>query len=144
MEMKSVDNSKFQKPKSVAEYIAMQINLCGKSQHEIAQEADFPKPNMITMIKQGKSKLPTAKIGKFAKAIGVDPMHLFKLCMSEYMPDTWEAIEDIIKQPVLTNNELEIIAAIRQSNQVSNPKLNTPEDYERLTAFLETLKGDNR
>lgn len=130
------------KPRSVAEYINWQINLCGKSQIEIAKETGFDKPNIITMIKQGKTKLPMEKIGKFAKAIEVDPIHLFKLCMSEYWPDTWSEIQRILGQPALTVNEMEIIETVRQSNVV-NPRINTDEDRERLMAVIDSLKGDN-
>jgi len=130
------------KPKSVAEYLSWQIHLCGKKQLEIAEEVGFPKPNIITMIKQGKTKLPLDKVGKFAKAIEVDPIHLFKLCMQEYMPDTWKEIERMIDQPVLTTNELEFIEIIRESN-VSNPRLHTDGERQRFREFVETLHTDN-
>lgn len=131
------------KPKSVAEYIAWQITLCGKSQLEIAAESGFDKPNIITMIKQGKTKLPLSKVGRFAKAIGVDPLHLLKLCMSEYMEDTWKEVETIIGQPVLTQNELEVIEIMRGCN-VSNPKLHTDEERVELAEFFNKLKADNQ
>lgn len=130
------------KPKSVAEYLSWQINLCGKKQLEIAEEVGFPKPNVINMIKQGKTKLPLDKIGRFAKAIEVDPVHLFKLCMQEYMPETWREIERMMSQPVLTTNELEFIEIIRESN-VINPRLHTDSDKERFRNFVETLHSDN-
>ena len=75
------------KAKSVAEYVSWQINLCGKSQVQIAQEIGFDKPNVITMIKQGKTKVPVNKIGSMAKALEVDPVFFMKLCLQEYMPD---------------------------------------------------------
>ena len=85
------------KPKNVAEYIAWQINLCGKKQTQIAEEVGFEKPNVITMIKQGKTKVPINKIGKFAKALEVDPIFFMKMVFTEYMPDAMEAINSIIK-----------------------------------------------
>jgi hypothetical protein len=136
-------NNITKKTRSVAEYISWQIALCGKPQLDIAVEAGFEKPNIVTMIKQGKTKLPLGKIGKFAKAIEVDPMHLLKLCMSEYWPDTWNEIESISKQPVLTNNEISIIMEIRECG-AGNPKISTDEDRERLAVFVSTLKTDNQ
>lgn len=135
--------AKQSKPKSVADYLAWQITLCGKSQLEIAAEAGFEKPNIITMIKQGKTKLPLGKVGKFAKAIGVDPLHLLKLCMSEYMEDTWKEVETIIGQPVLTKNEMEVIEIMRGCN-VSNPKVRTDEERIKLTELFDELKSDNQ
>jgi hypothetical protein len=140
--MSAVKEIRPSKARSVAEYISWQIHLCGKSQIAIAQETGFEKPNIITMIKQGKTKLPLDKIGKFAKAIEVDPVHLLKLCMSEYWPDTWVEMQKIVGQPILTLNEMEILETVRQSN-VINPKLRTDEDRKALVALIDTLKGDN-
>lgn len=130
------------KPKTVADYLNWQINLCGKKQLEIAEEVGFPKPNIITMIKQGKTKLPLDKIGRFAKAIEVDPVHLFKMCMQEYMPDTWKEIERMMNQPILTTNELEFIEIMRESN-VTNPRLHTDSERKQFRDFIETLHSDN-
>lgn len=130
------------KPKTVAEYITWQVDLCGKKQFEIAEQAGFPKPNIITMIKQGKTKLPLEKIGRFAKALEVDPIHLFKLCLSEYMPETWAEIQRLFGQPVLSQNEIELIETIRQAN-VENPRLRTDDERQRLISVIETLKPDN-
>ena len=128
---------------TVAGYISHQIDLCGKKQIDIATEAGFDKPNMVTMIKQGRTKLPLEKIGKMAKAICVDPVHLFKLTLQEYQPDTWVEIEKLFGQPVLTANELEIIQTIR-SAKVVNPKLGNQEQKAKLKAFIDdNLKGDN-
>lgn len=134
-------SSKF-KPKNVAEYIEWQINLCGKKQLEIAEQAGFEKPNIITMIKQGKTKLPLEKIGRFAKAIEVDPIHLFKLCMQEYQPDTWIEIQKMFSQPILSINEIEIVETVRSANVV-NPKLRTDEERLNLVKAIETLRSDN-
>lgn len=127
---------------TVAEYLEKQINMCGKSQKQIAEEAGFPKPNIITMFKKGDTKLPLEKIGKFAKAIEVDPIHLFKLCMSEYQPETWTEIQKMFGQPILTTNELEILEVIRGAN-VENPRVRTDTERAHIREAIETLKPDN-
>jgi len=136
------DKKALPRQRSVADYIKMQINLCGKSQIDIAREAGFAKPNIITMIKLGNTKLPIEKIGKFAKAIEVDAIHLFKLCMAEYYPENWAEIQRLVGQPVMTLNEMEILETIRESN-VINPRLRAEEDKATLLAAINTLKGDN-
>ena len=130
------------KPKNVAEYISWQINLCGKSQIEIAKESGFDKPNVITMIKQGKTKVPLNKIGSMAKALEIDPVFFFKLCVTEYMPDMMEIIASITSQPVITQNEMGFIEVIR-SSKVVNPKLRTDEERSALREFVDSLKSDN-
>lgn len=130
------------KPTTVAEYVEGQINLCGKSQKQITEEAGFPKPNIITMFKKGDTKIPLEKIGRFAKALEVDPINLFKMCMAEYQPETWAEIQRMFNQPILTINELEILEVIRSAN-VLNPKIRTEDERQRVVDAINTLKPDN-
>lgn len=131
------------KPSFVAEYLTAQIKLRGKSQLEIASECGFDKPNMITMIKQGKSKLPISKIGLMAKSLGIDPTHLYMLVMSEYEPENWKVIQDsVLKQPVITANELEILKVIRGAN-VIDPKIRTDEEKRALLDVVNSFKPTN-
>lgn len=111
---------------TVAEFLTDQIERCGKLQTEIAEEIGFEKPNVITMIKKGSTKLPLAKIGLMAKSIGVDPILLFSMVIQEYLPETWGAIEDIFKQPILTSNEMQIIMALRDAGL--SPREIAPSD----------------
>jgi transcriptional regulator with XRE-family HTH domain len=139
--------SKTKKPNlTVADYLTVQIDLCskrGKTQTDIAREVGFDKPNIITMLKQGKSKLPISRVGAMARALGVDPLHLFQLAMSEYEPDTWAVIEDqVLKQPFITANEYEIIQLVRQSS-VTNPKIRTQEERDRILSAVNKLRPDN-
>jgi len=99
---------------TVADFIADRLAESDKTQREIAQECGFEKPNIITMFKQGATKIPLNRIGALAKAIDVDPAHLLRLAMKEYMPETWEAIEEIMQSTVLTANELKLVHAYRE------------------------------
>lgn len=100
-------------PPSVAEFIADRLAECDKTQREIAEECGFEKPNIITMFKNGSTKIPLNRIGPLAKAIGADPAHLLRLVMQEYFPDTWSAVEDIMQSTVLTANELDLVRKFR-------------------------------
>jgi hypothetical protein len=62
----------------VAVLIGQRIKTLGKSQIEISKEAGFQKPNIITMFKQGKTKIPLAKCGVLANALEMDALHLMK------------------------------------------------------------------
>jgi transcriptional regulator with XRE-family HTH domain len=126
------------KTPTVAEYLAGQIALSGKSQLEIADACGFTNPNVITMFKQGKSKLPLSRVASIANALGVDPKHLFTLCMREYEPETWAQIEaGVLGQPLLTDSELEILQIIRAAARERNPKLRA-EDKTKLRALFES------
>lgn len=132
------------KPRNVAEYLSWQMHLCGKTNAQIAEEAGFPKPNILAMIRSGATKLPLNKIGTMAKALGIDPAHLLQVALSEYNPGVWMVIEEILGkgQPILTMNELEILRAVRESG-VINPKLATDNDRRRLRDLIATLPSDN-
>lgn len=98
----------------VADYLSQQIDICGKSQKDIAAEVGYPMPNVITMFKQGKTKLPINKVPQFAKALGVDPVHFLRLAMGEYMPETWEVIDQVIGKTIVSEEEMKILETVRK------------------------------
>lgn len=99
---------------TVADFIADRLAECDKTQREVAAECGFETPNIITMFKNGSTKVPLNRIGPLAKAIGADPAHLLRLAMNEYFPDTWEAVENIMQSTVLTANELTLVRSYRE------------------------------
>lgn len=99
---------------TVAEFITHQIRVSGKSQVEIASELGYDKPNIITMFKQGRTRIPLDKVGPLAKALKIDPALFLKKVMGEYMPETLAALQSVLDGLQLTQNELELIAAYRQ------------------------------
>lgn len=102
---------------TVAEYLTTTLASCEKSQKDVALEMGYDNPNIITMFKQGLTKVPLNKIGSLAKALEVDPVFVFRLVMQEYAPETLAAIEEIFEASILTGNERELIAAYRRATQ---------------------------
>jgi transcriptional regulator with XRE-family HTH domain len=101
------------KEANVPAFMAKHIDEVGKTQKQIARECGCPKPNVITMIKQGHMKVPLEKIGPLAKSLEVDPAVLFWLCMSEYAGETLKALVLATPGVVLAPNEREILKAYR-------------------------------
>ena len=65
------------KPKmTVAQYLTIKINESGKTQKEIATEIGYDAANVITMLKQGITKLPLNTDGPIAGQLNVDPAFL--------------------------------------------------------------------
>ena len=89
--------SKIVVPSKVAEFLDNAINKSTKSQLQIAKESGFPKPNMITMIKQGRTKMPITKVILLANSLDIEPKVLLKICFEEYQPGNWQVIEEIFK-----------------------------------------------
>jgi transcriptional regulator with XRE-family HTH domain len=105
----------------VAEFLAQQITLSGKSQRDIASEVGYENANVITMMKQGLTKIPITKVGAFARALDVDPAYFLRLVLSEYMPETWAAIEDALDGTILTRNERLFIHEYRRRTGNTDP-----------------------
>lgn len=99
---------------SVAEYLADQIEQSPKSQLEIAEEAGFETPNIITMFKQGKTKIPLIRVGPLALALGINPRHLLRRVLEEYMPETWHAFEESLGHLILSHDEEQLVLASRE------------------------------
>ena len=112
------------KPKmTVAQYLNTKINESGKTQKEIATEIGYDSPNVITMFKQGLTKLPMNTIGPIARALEVDPVYLLRLAFNEYMPETFDAIEHALGTTLVTENERKLLQQFRQSTNNSDPEM---------------------
>ena len=66
-----------------------------KSQREIAAEVGYDRPNIISMIKNGVTALPLDKVPAFAKALDVDPRHLFRLTLEQNHPEIARVVHEI-------------------------------------------------
>lgn len=126
----------------VAEYLNAQIQIVstvGVRQKDIAAAMGYSKPNIITMFKQGLTKIPIEKVGPLAKVLGIDPIHLLKITMNDYMPDTYTAVLQMFGQEPLTEHEQEIVAAIRALSGGQNLEMRTGESKDKLAEFVGTL-----
>ena len=94
------------------------------------------------MLKQGRSKVPLSRVGLVAKALGVGPLHMFSIVMSEYEPDTGSVLKEaVFKQPLVTANEMSIIEVVRQA-KVQNPYIRTEEERIMVLDVINQLKPD--
>lgn len=102
---------------TVARYLEQQIALSNKSQKEIAEEAGYERPNILTMIKQGHTKLPINKIVPLARALGIEPLHLMRITFQEYLPEAWETLEPLLGQSLVTEEEMAAIKTLRRAQE---------------------------
>lgn len=102
---------------TVAEFITSRLRLCRKSAGEIAQEMGYPNANLISMIADGKAKLPLKDIKKLAVALDIDPAYLLLVVLADYMPETLGVIEDIVGSPLLSHNERKLVESYRRVTQ---------------------------
>lgn len=85
-------------PNEVMTVLAEHIKKSGKTHREIAQEVGIKSHNLISMMKNGESKVPIERARMLAKAVGADEAAFVHLVMKEYMPEAWGAIEDLVAQ----------------------------------------------
>lgn len=124
----------------VAKYLTQQVAVCGKNQREIATDLGYTNPNVITMFKTGATKIPVNKVPALAKTLGVDPLFLLRAVMSEYMPETWEAIEQTIgTDKIVTEDERALLKVIRSSTGGIPLDMTIPEHKEALVAALKDV-----
>ena len=122
----------------VACFLSSLIDKCGKSRKEIASESGFGKPNIISMLKTGDTKLPLARLGSFAKSVNTDPVQLLRMCLQEYYPDVWGAITCYLDAS-LTSDELRMIKALRTATGSPYLASLNAEERDRLDDFLKLL-----
>lgn len=80
---------------TVACILADAINSSSKTQTQIAREAGFKRPNMVSMIKHGYSNVPIDKVKRIADCLEIDAKKLLDCCMREYRPEEWEVIREV-------------------------------------------------
>ena len=125
--------------RSVAQTLRQAIDHCNKTQKEIAKAVGFPKPNILTMLKNGSTPLPINRVGPLAKAVGLDPAFLLRRVMQEYYPDTWSTIEENLGNPILTARERYLIQELRCLTENTDPDiaiLKHPESTEKLGLLI--------
>lgn len=117
-----------------AQYIAHQIDASALTQREIAAVLGYDRPNIITMFKQGTTKVPLEKVPALAKVLGLDPAHLLSLAMKEYAPEVYKTIQETFGRTV-SENEYAIVEAIREITREQDLPL-TNELKGKLRAAL--------
>lgn len=130
---------KNKKSLSVAAYIQLQIAVSGVAQKDIAEALGYDNPNVITMFKQGKTKLPLNKVGQLAKVLGVDPVHLLRLVMNEYCPDTWQAIQHLVGNSLITANEMTLVEIVRKTCGAVDLELKDKAERATFAAVVEDI-----
>lgn len=106
-----------------------------KNQRAIAFEAGFVNPNMITMLKQGSSKVALDRVPALAKALECDAAYLMRLALEQAIgPTASLAVIEAFGEPV-TVNEKGWLQAIRNASNHSDPRL-TARSQGKINAIF--------
>ena len=101
------------------------LELRPKSQTDIAIEAGFTRPNVLSMIRHGACRLPLDRVPGLAKALDTDPAKLFALALEQRGPDTTAAAIREIFHTVVSANEAEWLSELRKASGNTDPRLTT-------------------
>ncbi|WP_051002477.1 helix-turn-helix domain-containing protein [Magnetospirillum molischianum] len=119
---------------SVQDYLTKQIELSGAPQRQIAKDAGFSSPQMLSMIKKGDARLPMDKIEPLAIVLGVDPARFMQIWFNDYHPFYLRLIERSLGA-TMTDNEREILSFIREASGNTDPRLNEDVKHDLTKAF---------
>lgn len=108
---------------TVAQFLTAKIEESPKSQKEIAAELGYEAANIMTMFKQGATKLPLNTVGPMARALDIDPVFLLRMAFREYYPDTFDAVEHALGGTILTENERKLLEQFRRCSDHSDPEM---------------------
>lgn len=94
-----------------------------KNQAKIAAQAGYANANMITMIKQGSSKVALDRVPALAHALEADPAFVMRLALEQAIGRTAaEAVVEVFGEPI-TANEIGWLQAIRDASDNTDPRL---------------------
>lgn len=130
---------------TVAQYIEQQLLFCGRSQREVAEMMGYTNPNIVTMFKSGKTKVPLNKTAQLAKALNVDPVFFTRLVLDEYAPDLSEVFTMLLgRAAMVSDNELALLALAREATQGSEFNLDDDKVRDELSAAFQEVATRNQ
>jgi transcriptional regulator with XRE-family HTH domain len=100
---------------TVVQILTTRLAACGKTQREIATEIGYDKANIISMFKQGITKVPVNKAPALARALGIDPAYFLRVVMNQYEPEAWAVIDRVTGGCVLSDNERNLLRQYRRA-----------------------------
>lgn len=118
----------------VEDYLTRQIEISEKTQKQIANEAGYERPNVLSMMKKGIIKVPIERAPALARALNVDPAHFLRMVLREYMQDAWAVMEEHLGG-VLSENERRLLELYRAESGDDEIELNA-ERLEHIRAAL--------
>lgn len=93
-----------------------------RTQKDVADQAGYVNQNMITMIKQGHTKVALDRVMGLAKGLDYDPSHLMQLALEQfYEPHVVEELKAAF-QMMLVDDERELIQLFRKAKATNGPE----------------------
>jgi transcriptional regulator with XRE-family HTH domain len=127
------------KTNKLTKLIYMAISANGVKQTEMADALGLEKPNIITMWKQGDSRIPFDRIPGIAVYLKLDVKELLRLWLEIYEPEHLKIIDQYLVPPAveISDPEMRIVKGIRVLSGFKTPDfVPTIEQASALKAFI--------
>ncbi|MDO4936894.1 MAG: helix-turn-helix transcriptional regulator [Sutterellaceae bacterium] len=126
---------------SLKSVIFSALEQSGISRVDLSQRLGLNR-NAVTIWAMKGSKIPFAHLATLSSILGLDPVYIRNLALSELHPELFKDDERIRSLGEITKNESEFLEILRSSNKI-NPKMNE-EQKEAFRKFVDSLDGDVR
>lgn len=90
------------------------IEASDLTQREIADRVGFKNANIISMLKNGETRVPLERIPALAATLGIDEREFLMVAIEEYHPGVHEVLVEVLGVP-LSDAELGIITVFRMA-----------------------------
>lgn len=102
---------------TIAQMLALRQAALGAGDHTIAEALGYPSGTVVTLIKEGRMRLPINKAKPFADALDIEPGLVMRAILREMDPSVLKAIEQCLSPLALSQGEARLINRLRQSSQ---------------------------
>jgi hypothetical protein len=98
----------------VKDVVRIRMKDLGIKNGEMQAALDYPRPNVIAMVKGGSMRLPASKAVAAAKLLQVDPVFLLGKAIAESDPALWDTMSPLLGDRLVTANELKLLDLVRR------------------------------
>ena len=95
-----------------AKLLAKAIDATDLTQREIADRIGMKNANVISMMKQGITRVPLSRIPALSKSLGINAQTFLMTAIEEYHPGTHEVLVDVLGLP-LSDTEVRLLGLLR-------------------------------
>src|SRR6056300_648871 len=95
-----IKQSKIFRDTPVSQILTRAVNASHKSQSQITEEAGFDSTNILTMLKQGRTKLPLGRVLALAESLDIECHELMLAALQAQYPEHWPEIAEALHDAV--------------------------------------------
>ncbi len=99
---------------TLAQQIATQQKAMAISNKALAAALGYDSPQVITLIKDGRMRVPMNKARALADALDLEPGEVMRQLLRETSPELLESVEECMGPLVMTPPEVRLIGKLRE------------------------------